>query len=88
MSNCWKPRLVIILYFKKSYILVNDYVFLVLMEESKVSMMKRKSIQEAMNKGESLPPVLEKSKMDSNKQAKYQVKLIGKKCIIQVIHGY
>ncbi|KOC62338.1 UPF0193 protein EVG1 [Habropoda laboriosa] len=45
-----------------------------LMEESKVSMMKRKSIQEAMNKGESLPLVVEKSKAELNKHdLKYQV---------------
>ncbi|XP_031775439.1 UPF0193 protein EVG1 [Apis florea] len=45
-----------------------------LMEESKVSMMKRKSIQEAINKGKSLPLVMEKSKMEANKHnLQYQV---------------
>ncbi|XP_024224772.2 UPF0193 protein EVG1 homolog [Bombus vosnesenskii] len=38
-----------------------------LMEESKVSMMKRKSIQEAINKGESLPAAVERSETGSNK---------------------
>ncbi|CAK9814337.1 UPF0193 protein EVG1 [Anthophora plagiata] len=45
-----------------------------LMEESKVSMMKRKSIQEAMDRGESLPLAVDKSKMELNKHdSKYQV---------------
>lgn len=48
------------------------------MEESKVSMMKRKSIEEAINKGESLPAVVERSETGSNKHnLGYQVKLIS-----------
>ncbi|OAD52657.1 UPF0193 protein EVG1 like protein [Eufriesea mexicana] len=44
-----------------------------LMEESKVSMMKRKTIQEAINRGEPLP-VVENSKVESNKHnLQYQV---------------
>lgn len=53
-------------------------VILVLMEESKVSMMKRKSIQEAINKGESLPAAVERSETGSNKHnLGYQVELIS-----------
>ncbi|XP_043526289.1 UPF0193 protein EVG1-like isoform X1 [Frieseomelitta varia] len=45
-----------------------------LMEESKVSMMKRKSIQQAINKGESLPVGVQKSKVESDKHnLQYQV---------------
>lgn len=48
------------------------------MEESKVSMMKRKSIQEAINKGESLPAAVERSETGSNKHnLGYQVELIS-----------
>ncbi|PBC27219.1 hypothetical protein APICC_08501 [Apis cerana cerana] len=55
----------------------NQYFCAVLMQESKISMMKRKSIQEAINKGESLPPVMEKSKMEANKHSlQYQARLI------------
>ena len=44
------------------------------MEESKMSMMKRKSIQQAINKGESLPVAVQKSKVESNKHnLQYQV---------------
>lgn len=47
------------------------------MEESKVSMMKRKSIEEAMNKGECLPAAAERSETGSNKHnLGYQVELI------------
>lgn len=53
------------------------------MEESKISMMKRKSIQEAINKGKSLPPVMEKSKMETNKHnLQYQARLIDYKTIL------
>ncbi|CAL7940765.1 unnamed protein product [Xylocopa violacea] len=45
-----------------------------LMEESKVSMMRRKSIQEAINRGESLPQAVEQSKKEPNKHnSQYQV---------------
>ncbi|XP_034176387.1 UPF0193 protein EVG1 [Osmia lignaria lignaria] len=39
-----------------------------LMEESKVSMMKRKSIQEALDRGDSLPLPTDKSKQNANKR--------------------
>lgn len=54
------------------------------MQESKISMMKRKSIQEAINKGESLPPVMEKSKMEANKHnLQYQARLIDYDIILK-----
>lgn len=56
------------------------------MQESKLSMMKRKSIQEAINKGESLPPVMEKSKMETNKHnLQYQARLIDYDIILTKI---
>ncbi|XP_053981787.1 UPF0193 protein EVG1-like [Hylaeus anthracinus] len=45
-----------------------------LMEESKVTMMQRKSIQEAIDKGESLPPPMERSSGKINKHdSEYRV---------------
>lgn len=45
-----------------------------LMEESKVSMMQRKSIQEAVDRGESLPPLMRKSNKKIDKSdSDYQV---------------
>lgn len=47
------------------------------MEESKVSMMQRKSIREAMDKGESLPVLTDRSKGKlSNHNNDYQVKFL------------
>lgn len=43
-----------------------------------MSMMKRKSIQQAINKGESLPVAVQKSKVGPNKHnLQYQVKLMN-----------
>nr|XP_003702438.1 PREDICTED: UPF0193 protein EVG1 isoform X1 [Megachile rotundata] len=39
-----------------------------LMEESKVSMMRRKSIQEAIDRGDSLPAPIDRSKQNANKR--------------------
>ncbi|XP_018347510.1 PREDICTED: LOW QUALITY PROTEIN: UPF0193 protein EVG1 homolog [Trachymyrmex septentrionalis] len=45
-----------------------------LMEESKLSMMQRKMIQEAVDKGESLPPSIDRTKKAKDKVEDYQVK--------------
>ncbi|KAL6262229.1 hypothetical protein P5V15_007325 [Pogonomyrmex californicus] len=45
-----------------------------LMEESKLTMLQRKTIQEAIDKGESLPPSIDKTKNTKDKIETYQVK--------------
>ncbi|KAL0116487.1 hypothetical protein PUN28_009862 [Cardiocondyla obscurior] len=45
-----------------------------LMEESKLTMLQRKMIQEAVDKGESLPPSINRGKEIKNKAEDYQVK--------------
>jgi len=46
------------------------------MEESKLSMMQRKMIQEAVDKGESLPPSIDRTKKTKAKVENYQVNIV------------
>jgi len=45
------------------------------MEESKLTMMQRKMIQEAVDKGESLPPSIDRTKKATDKTEDYQVNI-------------
>ncbi|XP_039306810.1 UPF0193 protein EVG1 homolog [Solenopsis invicta] len=45
-----------------------------LMEESKLTMLQRKTIQEAIDRGESLPPSIDRTKKVKDKDEDYQVK--------------
>lgn len=53
----------------------NKYKILVLMEESKLTMLQRKTIQEAVDKGESLPPSIDRTKKAKDKAEDYQVNI-------------
>lgn len=45
------------------------------MEESKLTMLQRKTIQEAIDKGESLPPSIDRTKTAKDKAEDYQVNI-------------
>lgn len=48
---------------------VRQFQTLVLMEESKLTMLQRKMIQEAVDKGESLPPSIDRKKTKDDDKA-------------------
>lgn len=45
------------------------------MEESKLTMLQRKTIQEAVDKGEPLPPSIDRTKRTKDKAEDYQVNI-------------
>lgn len=49
---------------------------LVLMEESKLTMLQRKTIQEAVDKGESLPSSIERTKKSKDKIEDNRVNIV------------
>lgn len=46
------------------------------MEESKLTMLQRKTIQEAVDKGEPLPPSINRTKKAKDKAEDYQVNIV------------
>lgn len=45
------------------------------MEESKLTMLQRRTIQEAVDKGESLPPSVDRTKKEKDKAEDYEVNI-------------